>query len=194
LLSSLASAGIDRIFVVGGDADQSGPYADAISLMRQIKELGYQPREIGIGCYPQGHPSIPDERLLAALSEKAPFADYMASQLCFDADALRAWVAARRAQGLALPLDIGVPGALDPAHLLRVSARIGVTDAARYVVHQRGVLGRLLRPGGYRPDRLLHEMAPVLADPGAGIRGLHVYTFNQLARTQDWRASFARTF
>ena len=42
-------------------------------------------REIGVPCYPQGHPTIPDETLLAALTAKAPLVDYMTTQMCFDA-------------------------------------------------------------------------------------------------------------
>jgi methylenetetrahydrofolate reductase (NADPH) len=191
MLTGLNSAGVDGVFVVGGDATQAGPYADALSLLREMHELGRRPPEVGIACYPQGHPAIPDDRLLQALREKAPMADYMTTQLCFDAAALRRWVAARRDEGLTLPLDIGVPGALEVAHLLRVSARIGVTDAARFVVHQPGLMGRFLRPRGYRPDGLIRQMAPMLADPRAAVRGLHVYTFNQVERTDTWLRGLA---
>ncbi len=186
VLAALDSGGVEGVFVVGGDATQVGPYADALALLREMHELGQRPREVGIACYPQGHPTISDDRLLQALRDKAPLADYMTTQLCFDATALTRWVSARRDEGLTLPLDVGVPGALEVSHLLRVSARIGVSDAARYLSRQPGIMGRFLRPRGYRPDGLIREMAPVLADPHAGVRGLHVYTFNQVERTDDW--------
>lgn len=186
VLAALDSAGVEGLFVVGGDAAQAGPYPDALSLIREINEVGPRPREIGIACYPQGHPTIPDDRLLQALGDKAPMADYMTTQLCFDVPALRRWVAARRDEGLTLPVDIGLPGALEISRLLRVSARIGVTDATRYVSRQPGLLGRFLRPSGYRPDDLLREMGPMLADQRAAVRGLHVYTFNQVERTDAW--------
>lgn len=190
LLGKMRDAGLSRAFVVGGDAPQAGDYPDALSLLRELAELDARPTEIGIGCYPQGHGVIPDQVLAAALLEKAPYADYMTSQLCFDANALAAWLAARRAQGLDLPLDVGIPGAVDTARLVRISARIGVRDAARFAAKQGGLLARLLRPGGYRPDGLLRELAPTLADPAAGVRGLHVFTFNQVDRTQRWRRGF----
>ena len=44
---------------------------------------------IGIPCYPQGHAFIADAPLLEALGDKAPFAHYMTTQLCFDPGAIR---------------------------------------------------------------------------------------------------------
>ncbi len=190
LLSTMAEAGLDRAFVVGGDAPRPGEYPDALSLLRDMAEVGHHLREIGIGGYPEGHPTIPDDRLLAALRDKAPFADYMTTQLCFDGEALRDWLRARRTDGIALPVDIGIPGAVDTARLLRISARIGVRDATRFVLKHGGLVGRLMRPGGYRPDGLLSNLAPMLADPDAGVRGLHLYTFNQLERTAAWRREY----
>jgi methylenetetrahydrofolate reductase (NADPH) len=190
LLASMREAGLDRAFVIGGDASPPGEYPDALSLLRELASMDHRLSEIGIGCHPEGHPSIPDDRLLAALRDKAPFAAYMTTQMSFDPAALHGWLRARRAEGIALPVDVGVPGVVDAARLVRISARIGVRTAGRFALKQRGVLGRLIRPLGYRPDRLLIGLAPMLADPDAGVRGLHVFTFNELAATADWRGRF----
>jgi methylenetetrahydrofolate reductase (NADPH) len=190
LLVRLRRGDLDRVFVIGGDAPTSGAYPDGLSLLHAMAELGHHFREIGIGCHPQGHPRIPDDRLLEALQAKAPFAHYMTTQLCFDAGALSGWVAARRRDGLELPVDIGVPGAIETAKLLLFSARVGVADASRFIVKYGSLVARLLRPGGYRPDRLLTQLAPMLADPRTGVRGMHVYTFNQLQRTEGWRRQY----
>lgn len=187
LLAAMAADGLDRAFVIGGDARHPGAFPDAMSLLRELAEVGHHLVEIGIAGYPQGHPSILDERLHAALVEKAAHANYVTTQLCFDVEALGAWIRARRQQGIELPLVIGIPGAIEVAHLLRVSARIGVTDAGRFVSRHLGLVRRFLAPGGYRPDRLLEELAPLLTEPAAGVRGLHVYTFNQVERTEAWR-------
>lgn len=190
LLERMEAAGLHRAFVIAGDAPSSGAYPDALSLLRAIADRAHHLREIGIGAYPQGHAAISDDDLLAALAAKAPFADYMTTQLCFDASALSSWIQARRRDGLTLPVDIGLPGAVDAPRLLRISVRIGVTDAARFVTKQGGLLTRLLRPGGYRPDRLLRDLAATLADPTAGVRGLHIFTFNQVEQTEAWRRRF----
>lgn len=190
LLDRMAVAGLDRAFVIGGDADPPGDYPDAAALLRELAERGHHLVEVGVAGYPQGHPNIPEERLRAALAEKAAYAHYVTTQLCFDVPALQAWIMARRAEGLRLPLEIGMPGAVDAARLLRISARIGVVDAGRFVARHRGLAGRLMRPGGYRPDRLVNQLAPLVADQDAGIRGLHVFTFNQLEQAEAWRRRY----
>jgi methylenetetrahydrofolate reductase (NADPH) len=42
-------------------------------------------------------------------------------------------------------------------------------------------------PGGYSPSRLLDRLGPMLADPASVVEGLHVFTFNQLRETEQWR-------
>jgi methylenetetrahydrofolate reductase (NADPH) len=190
LLDRLGAAGVDRAFVVGGDAAPAGDFPDGIALLRRMADDGHPFREIGVPGYPQGHPRVPDHHLLADLAAKAAFADYVTTQICFDAAATRRWVAERRGEGLTLPVHLGIPGAVEIARLLRVSARIGVADAGRFVSRHAGLLGRFLRPGGYEPTSLLEALAPAVADASADVQGLHVYTFNQLGRTERWRQRY----
>jgi methylenetetrahydrofolate reductase (NADPH) len=192
LISRLEAGGVSRAFVVGGDAAQPGPYADGLVLLREMTELGHHFAEIGIPCYPQGHPDIPDDRLLEALGAKARYADYMTTQLCFDAGAIGEWIGARRAEGNTLPVDIGVAGVAQLTRLLRISVRIGVADARRFLSKNTGLIGRFLRPGSYRPDGLLERLAPKLGDPAADVRQLHIYTFNQVETTEAWRLRYLR--
>ena len=189
LLSRTRDAGIIEVFVVGGDGEPSGDFPDGLSLLRALTDLDHGFRQVGIPCYPDGHASIPDEALLDALRAKAAFATYMTTQLCFDAGTIDRWIRARRSEGFALPVVLGVPGSVEPHRLLAIGARIGVRDTRQFVLKNLGLVGRLLRSGGfYRPDELLAELAPTIADPAANVRGLHIYTFNQLAATESWRA------
>src|SRR6478672_1623533 len=126
LIAWLEGAGVDRAFVVGGDAKEPGDYPDGLSLLRDMAEIGHPLAEIGIPCYPQGHAFIADGPLLDALHAKAAFASYMTTQLCFDPNAIASWLAARRAEGIALPVHVGLPGVAEPQRLLAISARIGV--------------------------------------------------------------------
>ena len=191
LLDRLNDAGIDRAFVVGGDADDPGEYPDGLSLLRAMAELPHGITDIGVPCYPQGHPSIPDDRLLAALVAKAPFARYMTTQMCFDARAIGTWLAARRADGIALPAVLGIPGVADPQRLMTIGARIGVKDTRRFVLKNARFVTKMLRSGGfYRPDDLMLELASLFGDPAAGVGGIHLYTFNGIEATEAWRRSF----
>ena len=189
LLTRMADAGIDRAFVVGGDADEPGEFMDGLSLLRAMADLGKLPKELGCPCYPQGHPDIPDAALAQALRDKAPLVQYMTTQLCFDPKAIASFIAERRAEGIDLPVKLGIPGVAEIPKLLSISARIGVRDASKFVLRNYRFVSQLLRSGGvYRPTQLLRQLAPVLADPAAKVMGLHVYTFNNVAATDGWRS------
>jgi len=97
---------------------------------------------------------------------------------------------ARRAAGLTLPVTIGVPGVAELHKLIEISARIGVRDSRRFASKNTALVGRILRPGGYRPDGLLAGLTPLLLDPLADVRGLHLYTFNQVETTEEWRRAY----
>jgi len=191
LIAWLEGAGVDRAFVVGGDAKEPGDFPDGLSLLREMADIGHPLSEIGIPCYPQGHAFIADGPLLAALREKVAFASYMTTQLCFDPAAIRSWLAERRAEGITLPAHVGLPGVAEPQRLLAISARIGVADTHRFLVKNTQFIARLIRSGGfYRPDGLLEGLAPVIADPASGIVDLHLYTFNAVDVTERWRQTY----
>jgi methylenetetrahydrofolate reductase (NADPH) len=193
LLAWIEGTGTQRVFVVGGDAKQPGAFPDGLSLLREMADIGHGIAEIGIPCYPQGHAFIPDDLLLVALHDKVPFASYMTTQLCFDPGAIATWLAARRAEGLSLPVEIGVPGAVEPQKLLAISARIGVVDTHRFLTKNTGFIVRLIRSGGfYRPDALLEGLAAHVADGLNAIEGVHLYTFNSVEATETWRRHYLR--
>jgi methylenetetrahydrofolate reductase (NADPH) len=191
LIAWMEGAGVDRAFVVGGDAKEPGDFVDGLALLREMAEIGHPLSEIGIPCYPQGHSFIADAPLLEALRAKAAFASYMTTQLCFDPLAIGTWLAERRAEGIDLPVHVGLPGVAEPQRLLAISARIGVADTHRFLVKNTQFIARLIRSGGfYRPDGLLEGLAPVIADPGSRIVDLHLYTFNAVDVTERWRQDF----
>jgi methylenetetrahydrofolate reductase (NADPH) len=191
LVAWLEGSGVDRAFVVGGDEKEPGAYPDGLALLREMAEIGHSLGEIGIPGYPQGHAFIADRRLLEALQAKAAFASYVTTQLCFDPVAIGQWIAARRAEGITLPVHVGVPGVAEPQKLLTIAARIGVADTHRFLVKNVRFVTRLVRSGGfYRPDGLLEGLAPYAADPAAGIEGLHLYMFNAVEATEGWRRAY----
>ena len=191
LVDWLEGAEVQRLFVVGGDAKEPGAYPDGLSLLRELAEINHPFPEVGIPGYPQGHAFLPDGVLREALAAKAPFASYITTQLCFDPVAIARWIAARRAEGLMLPVHVGVPGVAEPQKLLAISARIGVADTHRFLTKNIRFVTRLVRSGGfYRPDGLLESLAPTLADTAATISGLHIYTFNAVDATERWRRAF----
>ncbi|HEX3428596.1 MAG TPA: methylenetetrahydrofolate reductase [Candidatus Limnocylindrales bacterium] len=190
LLERARDAGLSHAFVVGGDADEPGDYLDGLSLLRAMTELGHPFTTIGCPAYPQGHPDIPDVVLSQALRDKAPYVDHVTTQMDFDTTAIARWVVARRAEGFAPDVVIGVPGVADPQKLLSIAARIGVKDAKRFLVKNLRFVTGLAKSGGfYKPTGFVEDLAPLIADPAARVTGLHLYTFNAVEATEGWRRS-----
>ncbi|MBT8199223.1 MAG: methylenetetrahydrofolate reductase [Acidimicrobiia bacterium] len=186
-LKAIDKAGIHRVFIVGGDADPPGEFFDAFSLLQAIDDIGHTIDSFGITGYPEGHPIISDELLEQAIVDKAPFAQYITTQMCFEPDTITDWIGHQRDRGIELPVYLGIPGSAELKKLLGISARIGVGDSIKFAAKNPKLIGRLVKPGGYSPDALILGLAPALTDDRINIEGFHCYTFNQVERTEEWR-------
>jgi len=186
VLARLGAAGIRELFVPAGDATEPGEFQSAADLLEAMGEARTQFERIGITGYPESHHLISDEETIRAMFVKAEMATDIVSQLCFDPATIGWWIGAVRARGVRLPIWIGLPGCVDNAKLVRISMKIGVAESARYVRHQRGVLSRVLTRQ-FKPTRLLDALANVTSEPDAGVAGFHIYTFNEVGRTERWR-------
>jgi methylenetetrahydrofolate reductase (NADPH) len=188
LAARLRAAGVDSVFVVGGDAaEPAGTFPDALSLLAALEAGGHSFRRVGIGGYPEGHGSISTELIERALERKAPYATHVVTQLCFHSATTTAWARHVKLRGVDLPIRIGLPGAVTRQKLVRISAGLGLGQSARFLSKQHSMLWRFFLPHGYRPDRLVERLAPVLGSPGHGLQGFHLFTFNEVARTEAWR-------
>ena len=187
VIDRLDAAGIRRLFVVGGDVQEAGEFFDGLAILTAMEEMGHGFTEIGIPGYPEGHHIVDVETIEKALEDKAPFASYITTQMCFTPDAISSWVRSVRARGIGLGVFVGIPGVAELKKLLTLSVRIGVGASSRFLSHNKSLAGRLVRPGGYAPDNLIIGLASLLSDPAANVEGFHIYTFNQIETTEQWR-------
>jgi methylenetetrahydrofolate reductase (NADPH) len=183
----LTSQGIDKVFVPGGDADQPGDFPDALSMLEAIKELGAPFSHVGITGYPESHPTISDDVTIQSMWDKRRYATHVVSNLTFDPEVLATWVRRMRKRGITMPLLLGIPGPVDRTKLLSMATKIGVGESTRFLAKNKGTFARLAAPGGFTGERFLEKVAPVLAPPEMLVEGLHVFTFNQVAATEEWR-------
>jgi len=121
------------------------------------------------------------------LKQKAPLATRIITQICFDASATASWAARIAAFGVGLPVLVGVPGPVSRQKLMRISARLGLGQSARFLQKQKSLLWRFLTPGGYHPRRLVRRLGDAVTRTGNNVQGLHIFTFNELAGTEAWR-------
>lgn len=188
IIRRLNEVKIDSLFVPGGDrAKPIGEFATALELLRAIDEFDHNFSQIGVAAHPEGHPDINDDTLFDELLKKQKFANYMVTQMCFDAELLGSWLLDLRSRGISMPVWIGLPGVIDRSRLIRTSFRIGVGDSLRFLRKKTNVVARLLSASIYKPDDLVHELARYQADPVANIAGYHLFCFNQIETTERWR-------
>ena len=68
-----------------------------------------------------------------------------------------------------------------------MAAKAGVSESARFLAGHKELFLRLGAPGGYSPERLLDRAAAALVAPESAVEGLHIFTFNQVRQTEQWR-------
>ncbi len=188
IVARLTAADVDDVFVPAGDADPpAGSFTSALALLDELDRMGRPFARVGITGYPESHPKIGDDVTVQSMWDKRRHAAYIVSNVCFDPATLTRWIARIRARGITLPLLVGLAGPLERTRLLRLAAVSGVAESARFLAGHADWLVRLGLPGGYSPERLLDKAGPTLADPASAVEGLHVFTFNQVRQTEQWR-------
>jgi methylenetetrahydrofolate reductase (NADPH) len=188
----LTDAGVTDIFVPGGDREEpAGAFDSAHDLLVALDEMPYEFEEVGITGYPEGHEFLDDDTLAEAMAQKAPYATYIVTQICYDPDAVIEWIEEVRDHGVDLPVEVGIPGVMNYKRLMSISQKVGVGDSVKFLKKTTGVLGFVKQlvgsRGNYEPNELVDGLAPYVDDPAYDIRGLHVYTFNQTPDTEAWR-------
>lgn len=186
---------LKHMFVVAGDlAEPAGPYSDALSLIRSDLFQRYGVRHVGVAGYPEGHPQIDNAALWQALRDKAAiFADHgldwsIMTQFGFDADPVLAWLAQLRAEGIDVPVRIGVAGPASVKTLMRFALRCGVGTSAKVMKKYGLSVTKLLGTTG--PDPIINDIAAGLR-PAHGAAQLHFYPFGGLAKTAAWVQDFS---
>ena len=186
VLARLREAGVRELFVPAGDATEPGEFDSAADLLAAMGEARTHFDRIGITGYPESHHLISDEETIRAMFEKSEMATDIISQLCFEPETIDGWIRNVRERGTHLPIWIGMPGCVDHAKLMRITMKIGMGESARFLRHNRNVLARLLTRQ-FKPSKLLELLTPIVTNPERGVAGFHLYTFNEVGKTERWR-------
>jgi len=184
--------GVKEVFLVAGDPPEpAGVYDGVVAFLRDFLDADHGLERIGVTAYPDGHALIPPDVVHDALHAKqallheAGVPGFASTQMCFDLGQWKSWATTERAAGFDLPLHIGVPGVIDRAKLFTMGMRLGIGNSMRFVKKNGGVLGRLFKPGGYDPNKLIMPLGKQADE--LGIEGLHLFTFNNVQATAEWQ-------
>jgi methylenetetrahydrofolate reductase (NADPH) len=191
IAAELDEHGISEIFVVGGDPDPVGPYADGATLMRDLLPKCHTVRAVGFPSYPDHHALIPDAALDAALLDKQTLLaelgleGFASTQMCFNAKRIETWLEGQRRRGFTLPIHLGVPGAVERTRLLSLGTKLGIGSSLRYLRKNSGAILRMFSPKRYDPSKLINPLSKRATE--LNIVGLHLFTFNSIEATAAWQ-------
>jgi len=191
-------AGVTTMFVPGGDREEPiGEFDSAYQLLTALEELGFEFDEIGITGYPEGHQFLDEETLAESMVQKAPYASYITTQICYNPETILEWIdVVRDERDIDLPIEVGIPGVMKYQRLIGISRKVGVGDSVRFLRKTTGILDFIREfigsRGKYEPDGLVDGLEPYAEDSHYNIRRLHIYTFNQVPDTESWRRNRLR--
>jgi methylenetetrahydrofolate reductase (NADPH) len=184
--------GISEVFLVAGDAPEPvGKYDGVVAFLHDFLAADHGLSRIGVTAYPDGHSLIPKPVVHEALHAKqallaqAGIPGFASTQMHFDTKQWIQWARDERAAGFTLPLHIGAPGVIDRMKLISLSTKLDIGSSVRFLKKNSGAIGRLLRPGGYDPNKFLAPLAKVAEE--VNIEGIHMFTFNNIDATAEWQ-------
>jgi methylenetetrahydrofolate reductase (NADPH) len=181
-------ARVDRVLILGGDRSQPiGEFDSSQQLLETGLLDAFGIRKIKLSWYPEGHPRISDSELARARAAKLRIAAArgfeveLIGQFCFESAPIIASARQLRAEGIQVPLRVGVAGPASRASLLKFAMICGVGASMRALKERPGARSLL---SSETPERLLREVAHAQAEePGLGIHRVHFFTFASLAST-----------
>uniref|UniRef100_UPI00313E5F09 metFprotein n=1 Tax=Inquilinus sp. OTU3971 TaxID=3043855 RepID=UPI00313E5F09 len=186
------AAGVDRVLVIGGGVSTPvGPFDRTMQVLETGLLQQHGVKTIGVAGHPEGSKDIPAEEIARSVAEKNAYARatgtdlYIATQFCFDAEAIIAWDRELRRAGNALPIHLGLAGPAKLKSLIHYAAMCGVGPSMRFLTRQAMNIAKLASVSV--PDKLLTELADYRAkDPDCGIAQLHLFAFGGLERSARW--------
>lgn len=190
------SVGVTEAFVIAGDVAHAGDYAGATEFLRDLLDTDHGLTTVGLAGYPDGHPFLSLAQMHEALHAKqvlladARVHGYCSTQMCFDPAKVVSWIRGERDAGLTLPVHLGVSGVVDRKKLLATGMRLGIGQSLSYLKKNRVAVTKLLTSASFDPSDLLLGLSEDLES--LGVRGLHVFTFNQVEATNAWRLACLR--
>jgi methylenetetrahydrofolate reductase (NADH) len=193
ILERLTSeAGVDRILLVAGDRDTpAGEFHSSLQLLESgiLERRGI--RRIFLAAHPEGHPRVAASVIAAAriakvaAAEKRSMQVTLVTQFSFESAPIISLAKTIRAEGIAVPLRVGLAGPASRASLLKYAVICGVGSSLRALKKRHAVARNML--AGETPEHLVRDLAMARAtDPSLGITGIHFFTFGSLADTVDW--------
>ncbi|MRH20076.1 methylenetetrahydrofolate reductase [Rhodovulum strictum] len=192
-------AGVRAALVLaGGRASPAGAFHSSMQLLETglFDRAGFT--RLHVAGHPEGSRDIdPDgsDRLVAealawkqAFSERTDAAMSIVTQFAFEAAPVIAWADRLRAEGIGLPIHLGVAGPAKLQTLVKFAVSCGVGPSLKVLQRRARDVSKLVLP--FTPDELLADLAAAAARrPGDfPIAGVHFFPLGGIATNAAWLA------
>ena len=189
-------AGVTQALLLAGGVAQ--PHGDFHSSM-QLLETGLFGKagftRLHVAGHPEGNrdidPDGSDRNVMEALRWKQKFSDStdarmaLATQFCFEAKPVIAWADRLRAEGIELPIHIGVAGPARLQTLVKFAVACGVGPSIRVLQKRARDVTKLVLP--FEPTGFLAELgAHKAANPGFNIERVHFFPLGGIRTNAQW--------
>lgn len=191
-LKRLQEGGVDQALCIAGDIAVDDNAFDSSLEVLQTGLFGeYRFAEVGVAAHPEGSEAIGAERVAAALAGKAefartaPFRVRFVSQFGFESKPFIDWEQDTSAQGIDLPIHVGLAGPASLKQLARFAVVCGVGASTRMLKNRTAATANLLKSKA--PDDMVVDFARhQAANPGTRIRSPHIFAFGGVAKSARW--------
>ena len=189
-------AGIDQALLLAGGVDKPhGSFHCSMQLMETglFDKAGF--KRLHVGGHPEGNrdvdPDGSDRNVAEALRWKQAFSERtdaemaIATQFCFEAEPVIAWVDRLGREGICLPVHIGVAGPAKLQTMIKFAMMCGVGASLRMLQRRAADVTKLVLP--FTPSEFLTDLAlHKAANPEFGIEQVHFFPLSGIAKTAEY--------
>lgn len=183
----------EGLILAGGRKDPLGEFASSMELLESGLFDGFE--RLHVAGHPEGNKDIDpdgsDRMVMEAMRWKQAFAERtdarmaLATQFCFDAKPVIEWVNRLKAEGVDLPVHIGIAGPAKLQTLIKFAIACGVGPSLSVLQKRAMDVTKLLLP--YEPDEVVDGLAAhKAAHPGFGIEQVHIFPLGGIATAATW--------
>ncbi len=181
------------LLLAGGVTNPVGDFATSMQLLETGAFTGFD--RLHVAGHPEGNKDIdPDgsdkmvmeaARWKSAFSERTDAKMAMATQFCFEAAPVIDWVNRLQAEGIKLPVHIGVAGPAKLQTLIKFAISCGVGASLRVLQKRAMDVTKLLLP--YEPTEFVADLAAHKAkNPNFGIEQVHFFPLGGIKTNAQW--------
>ncbi|PVA11756.1 5,10-methylenetetrahydrofolate reductase [Pelagivirga sediminicola] len=189
-------AGVDQALVLaGGVAQPHGEYHSSMQLLEsgEFGKAGF--KRLHVAGHPEGNrdidPSGGIDNVSAALKWKQAFSETsdaemaLATQFAFEAGPIIEWADTLKANGITLPIHIGIAGPAKLQTLIKFAIACGVGPSLKVLQKRAMDVTKLLLP--YEPTDVIADLAAhKAANPGFNVTHVHFFPLGGINANATW--------